>query len=102
MDSDFFLCYLHIKSESKDDLRLRRENNNHLKNNNNETELYGIQTVYNIIKLLDNIHSSILHQGENRIMNKINELKIYYKGISSDIKDIKDICKIFIKKYKIL
>ena len=40
-----------------------------------------------------------MHQGENRIMNKINELKIYYKGISSDIKDM---CEIFIKKYIIL
>ena len=32
------------------------------------------------------------------MINKINELKIYYKGISSDIKGIKDICEVCIQK----
>ena len=36
------------------------------------------------------------------MINKINELKIYYKGISSDIKVIKDMHEVYVKKYKIL
>ena len=36
------------------------------------------------------------------MINKINKLKIYYKGISSDIKGIKDMWEVCIKKYKIL
>ena len=98
LDTDFYLCYLHTKTESRDELRERRDNNNHLKKNINEFELYRIPTVSNIIKLLYNIHCSILHQGENKMMNKINELKIYYKGISSDIKGINDICEVCIQK----
>ena len=38
-----------------------------------------------------------MHQDENKMFDKINELKIYYKGIS-DIKRIKDLCEICIQK----
>ena len=98
LDSDYYLCYLHTKSEMKTDLKIRRDNNNHLKKTKNETELYRIPTVNNILNLLYNIHKSILHQGENKMINKINELRIYYKGISYDIKGIGDMCEVCIQK----
>lgn len=97
LDSDFYLCFLHTKSESKNELKQRRANNNHLKKKI-ETELYRIPTASDIIKLLYNIHSSISHQRVNKMLNKINELKICYKGIYSDIKGIKDMCEVCIQK----
>ena len=88
---------MHKKEEKKSDLNIRRNNNNHLKKKQNETEYYRIPTVNNVLKLLDDIHRSICHQGENKMIDKINELKIYYKGIISDIKEIKSMCDVFIQ-----
>ena len=52
----------------------------------------------NVINLLDNIHFIILHQGTNKLKDKIEELKIYYYGIHEDLEQIKYLCSICIQK----
>ena len=52
-----------------------------------EWELLRISTVINI-NLIEEIHKSSLHQGKLKALDKIKELKIYYKGNNNNIEEI--------------
>lgn len=56
-----------------------------------------LKNITNVLDLIDQIHRYILHQGLNKILDKINYLKMYYKGIITDINQIKDLCEICIQ-----
>ena len=78
--------YIPINNLNNNSVNLNRNNNNQLdeivfNNMSHEIEYYRIPKFKNILHLIDSIHSNILHQGENKIFEKIKELKIYYKGI---------------------
>ena len=56
-------------------------NNIHKKKIEGEYELYKIPTVGKVIKIIDNIQSSSIHLGKNKILDKIKELKIFHHEI---------------------
>ena len=68
---------MHTKSEKKESLKNRRNTNRHKKKTLDESELYLIPNLNNIIDLIYKIHVSILHQSFIKMKDKINELKIF-------------------------
>ena len=52
----------------------------------NETELFRIPTVKNLLTIIEAIYKSILYQGKDKALDKFKELKISYKGINNDFK----------------
>ena len=100
LDNEYYLCFKHIKKK-----KAKKKINNKIINVNyhkkkliENFELYKIPTFKNYIYLLECIHKSVLHQGMNKIINKIDELRITYKGIYTDIKNFKHHCHICLQK----
>lgn len=60
--------------------------------------MYTIPTGNNIINLIENIHISIIHQGKNKFLDKINALKIFYHGLYKDMDLIMNLCDVCIQK----
>ena len=101
LEKDYHLYFLKTKSDKKEELKDKRKNNRHLKKAISDCEFFRIPNEVNVINLLDNIHSIILHQGTNKLKDKIEELKIYYYGIHEDIEQIKHLCPIcFLKNMR--
>ena len=98
LDDNYYLCYKHTNNDSKETLSERRGNNRHIRKIEGEYELYKIPTVKNVIKIIDDIHTSLIHLGKNKILDKIKELKIFYHWIYYDIENIINLCHICIQK----
>ena len=47
---------------------------------------------------MENLHKDINHQGYKKLKSRINEMKIYYKGINNDLEKIQDLCEVCIQK----
>ena len=56
-----------------------------------------IPNVKNVIELIEKIHKFINHQSYSKIKEKLNEYKIYYKGISYDALNITNLCNVCIQ-----
>ena len=54
--------------------------------------------VNNIIKVIDDIHKAVLHQGKAKMIDVINEKKIFYHGIKYDVENINCLCNVCIQK----
>ena len=63
-----------------------------------ECDFYRITNVDNVIILLEDIHKNILYHGIIKMKNKLEELKLYYCGINSDIKQISHLCPTCLQK----
>ena len=97
LNSDFLLRF---KYKNKYEKGKSKTIDRHKLKKTEEYELRLIPTVNNVIGLLDNLHKEVNHQAYIKLKLKIDELKIYNKGIYKDIKKIKisDLCDVCIRK----
>lgn len=96
LNSEYQLCFLHIKKEQKINLNNRRSNNRHKKKLLEEVDLYTIPTVNNVIELLEKyIFQLCIRVFKNEGL--LEEYKIFYNGINYDINEIQNLCAICAK-----
>ena len=99
INNDLVLCFKYkLNFNNKNIDEKSKSSNRHKKKLKDEYELRKIPNVKNVISLLEELHKEINHQGYKKLKTKIDELKIYYKGINEDMKNISNLCDICIKK----
>ena len=95
INNDLLLCFKYKVHYEKGNNHLI---DRHKMKKEDEYELRIIPTVNNIIALLEKLYIEINHQCYLKLKSKIDDLKIYYKGIYKDMSNISHLCEVCIKK----